>query len=84
MAVITVHNIPTGDSIQPSGGQPPTTLEALHKWVAAETGIKEGDQIILTGKGKHVQQQTLLTEVRVPLPMYTAYMRLPIEEKRGT
>ena len=60
----TVHIIPTGDSIQPTTGQPPTTLEALHAWVARATEIKETDQIILTGKGKHVQQQSLLTEVR--------------------
>jgi hypothetical protein len=63
----TVHIIPTGDSIQPATGQPPTTLVALHKWVASETDTKEADQIILTGKGKHVQQQTLLTEVRLTI-----------------
>jgi hypothetical protein len=61
MALI-VHIIPSGDSIQPTG-QSPTTLEALHSWVAKTTEIKETDQIILTSKGKHVQQQTLLTEV---------------------
>lgn len=59
---LTIHIIPTGDSIQPSGQQA-TTLEALHAWVARATDIKEPDQIILTSKGKHVQQQALLTEV---------------------
>ncbi|KIW08107.1 hypothetical protein, variant [Verruconis gallopava] len=58
----TVHVVPTGDSIQLSTGQPPTTLDALYAWAASETGIRETDQIILTKKGKHVQQQALLTE----------------------
>ena len=57
-----LHIIPTGDSMQATG-QAPTTLEALRTWIAREVGIAETDQIVLTGKGKHVQQQTLLTEV---------------------
>jgi hypothetical protein len=74
MAAITVHIIPTGDSIQPAGGQPFATVEALHQWVSAETGISQGDIIILTGKGKHVQQQQqLLTEVRIHTHTHILY-----------
>lgn len=63
---LTVHIVPTGDRLQATG-QPPSTLEALHSWIAKVTDIKETDQIILTSKGRHVQQQTLLTEVCISL-----------------
>lgn len=59
---LTIHIVPTGESIQATG-QPPSSLESLHSWVAKAALIKETDQIILTNKGKHVQGQTLLTEV---------------------
>ena len=66
---LTVHLIPTGDSIQPAG-QPPSSVEALRTWIAQEADIKEEDQIILTSKGKHVQQQTLLNEVGSAILLY--------------
>ena len=50
----TVHIIPTGESIQPPSGQPLNKLDALHAWIAEETGIEKARQVILTGKGKHV------------------------------
>lgn len=59
---LTLHIVPTGESIRATG-QPSTSLGSLHSWVAKAAQIKETDQIILTNKGKHVQEQTLLTEV---------------------
>ena len=69
----TVHIIPLGDSISSTSGQPPASLEALYAWVASETNIREADQIVLTGKGKHVQAQALLTEVRICLHLVRIY-----------
>lgn len=41
----------------------PYSLEQLQEWVADKEGIYVENQLLLTGKGKAVKQQTLAQEV---------------------